>query len=120
MGSRPDNPRTWNSGLSAVLRKMLFMRQGPEQLFFPKQHNAPLRPPYQRETPKNASNTQEAVVYRAGQEEQFGSVVPVWKGIIHDPYTAATKRQVSLTAMLYFNFTIVQSTGYKLESYLLA
>ena len=32
--------------------------------------------------------------------------------IIHDPYTQATK--------LYYNFTIVQYDGYKLEPYLLA
>ncbi len=66
---------------------------------------------------QDASSAQEAVIYRAEQKGPFDVVSPVWKGmsIIHGLYTQAAKRQVSLTATLYFNFIIVQSTGHKLE-----
>lgn len=44
------------------------------------------------------------------------AVAPVWRGVelIRDPYTAAGRGEVRLTAIMYWNFKILREAGWKL------
>ena len=63
--------------------------------------------------PAAASNVQAGLLYRAGMGDGH-AVAPVWEGVrlIRDEYSDARTGQVSITALMLWNFSVLRTAAY--------
>ena len=63
--------------------------------------------------PAPASNVQQAVVSRTAGGGP-NAVAPIWQGLelIRDPYSGAAKGDVSVTAIMLWNFQVIRTDAY--------
>ena len=71
--------------------------------------------------PDPAANVQQALVYRTGGGGP-NAVAPVWQGLelIRDPYSGAAKGEVSVTAIMLWNFAVIRTAAYQRTAFKLA
>ena len=71
--------------------------------------------------PAPASNVQQAVVSRTAGGGP-NAVAPIWQGLelIRDPYSGAAKGEVSVTAIMLWNFQVIRTDAYARAAFKLA